>query len=177
MKISISRSAVVISCSAILGLGVGGGVVAMAEGNSDSSPESATGKNYDELSGPTNTDGEQVPFDQNRLTKTPWETNSFGLTVGEPTRADVEAGNLPDLMSTITADGEPGYYLSEEVYPYPDDLAKQTAELANDSGEEIQKIYGPDGKTVLGERVVSVATETNDKGVKRSPNGAIIESE
>lgn len=79
------------------------------------------------------------------VTSTPWPRNDFGLTVGEPTQADVIARNLPDLISTITSSGAMGYYRSTELYVYG-----ANGELRNQPASV--KVYGPDGRTIVGHR-------------------------
>lgn len=92
---------------------------------------------------------ESSPFAElDAITEEPWATNEFGLTVGEPTRGDVEAQNLPDLIPTFVLEGqEPiiGYFRSDELYIFGPD-----GELQNRSDEST--VYGPDGRAVLGTR-------------------------
>lgn len=118
----------------------GGGAAAAKVGPFE--PKATT--DYSNLEGPVGMNGQPAGSpDENSVTRTPWPKNEFGLTVGEPTRADVIARNLPDLMPVVTARGEPGFLRSAEVYFY-------TNEGEVESRSARVEIYRPDGKTSIG---------------------------
>lgn len=157
MKVSRTRSAIIVSCATVLGLGIGGGVVAFA-GEGDVRPAASDIK----LQGPVGVDGKaDLSHGMNDITPGTWPENEFGLTVGEPTRADVLARNLPSLMPILMDDGKTGYLLSEEAYPETKTLAEEvqrTESLLNEKGQDIRTVYGPNGKTVLGTKLVATVT-------------------
>lgn len=153
MKVSRNRSAVLVACAAVIGLSVGGSVVAFGDESIQVLNSSGS-----EVQPPIAMNGEPaIGKSDNAITTAPWPENEFGLTFGEPTRADVLARNLPVLMSTFTDDGKAGFLLSEEAYPVAKngEFARSNPSL-NAKGEDIRTIYGPDGKTVLGTKVVAV---------------------
>lgn len=138
--VSRRRAAGVVAGALVLGLSIGGSMVAFA-GDNDTPPDEQT---------------KAVTMPDGRLASevSPgWTTNEFGLTVGLPTPADVAARNLPDLAPSETDDGKPGFILAKVHYykpRNPDEAAAQTRERLNEDGDWMVKIYGPDGKTQIG---------------------------
>lgn len=100
----------------VVTLAVTGGGVAVA----NVGPFSDVGaENHTNVKEPVGVDGNPAAGPgENAVTTTPWPKNEFGLTYGEPTRADVLAHNLPDLMPVTNQDGVSGYWRSVEVYKY-----------------------------------------------------------
>lgn len=147
MKISSVRSGTIVAASAIIGLSIGGGLIAFA----DESPAPDTTKTL-------MTDGR----DANKVTGKPWPKNEYGLTVGQPTPADIEAQNLPDLKPYVTDGGEEGFLLTKDFYfplaKTPEEAAAQTKALVNDKGEIIVKVYRADGETLIGTKVAGITT-------------------
>lgn len=99
-----------------------------------------------------------------QLTREGFPTNEFGLSVGKPTVADIDAQNLPDL---VEVEGERGYLKSAEVYfpdpKSPEEAVEQTNRLVNDKGEIVTKLYAADGKTVVGQFIFgTVAVDAPD---------------
>lgn len=171
MKISMSKSAIALSCAAALGLSISGGVVAFA---SDQGPAQQTvSERLSEARMPNDKPAGAVTDS--------WPKNEFGLTYGYATPADVEAGNLPDLRPfQPTPDGPGGFLRNEETYlpaaKTTEEEIARTKAMYNEKGEEVRNLYGPDGKTVLDTFVYSTITLTDEDGQTLSPKtGKVID--
>lgn len=159
MNVSRTRTSFVISGAALLGLSVGGGVVAFASEAPHAKP-TITSASKAVSSAPTlGLEKAKMPDGRAALEITPaWSVNEFGLTVGSPTVADIRAGNLPDLVPSLTDDGRNGFLIARDNY-FP--LAKNPAEASTFAkrqqdqivdGERVEQVFGPDGRTFLGTR-------------------------
>ncbi|MFI5430217.1 hypothetical protein [Aeromicrobium sp. UC242_57] len=127
----------------VAALAVAGGGAAVANVGPFAPTDSG---NYSNVQGPAGMDGKPAAGrGENAITTTPWPKNDFGLTFGEPTRADVLAHNLPDLIPVITENGDYGFWRSEDAYTYTGAGNVETL-------PEHLNVYGPDGKTLLGGR-------------------------
>jgi len=139
MKIPKRRAGAAIACAAVLGLCISGGAVALA---SESRPPA--------------TDGSNVPLSK-------YGENQFGLTVGTPTEADRNAGNLPDLVPATTDAGKPGFIRASDYYfpdpRSPEEAVAQTKKLLNERNELILQIVAADGTTPVGSQLAMTVSE------------------
>lgn len=169
MNISRKTAAAIIGVTFVGALGVSSAVVA-----SDSHDDS-------QRPIPRNTDTVlRMPNGRLYDSITPsWPKNEYGLTYGQPTGADAWAYNIPDLLPETADNGKEGFVHTDEViFPIPksgEEAAAQTRSRLNEDGDDVQTVYGPDGKTVLGTINFGRVTMGRDDGaILNGKTGEVI---